>query len=70
MSLIEREIARINRALVENPEGSDYDKLYAAQQALAWVLEPTGIRSPYDLIIGGIQEEPEGCSVEPRLPQS
>ena len=69
MSFIEREMTRINRALVDNPEGSEHDRLYAAQQALAWALEPTGAKSPYDFIMG-IQQEPEGCSGESRRPQS
>jgi hypothetical protein len=59
MSFIEREIQRINKALIENPESPEYDRLYVAQQALAWTLEPTGVKSPYDMVMG-IQEETEG----------
>ena len=49
MSFIQRELDRISRALHE-PRSAEYNRLYAAQQALAWALEPTGFQSPYDVI--------------------
>lgn len=51
MSFLQREIDRIRAALTE-PPSADHAELYAAQQALAWALEPTGFKSPYELIRG------------------
>lgn len=69
MSFIQREITRINSALISEGENTpEYAKLYAAQQALSWVLEPTGVKSPYDFILG-TQEGSEDCSDESRPPQ-
>lgn len=51
MSLIQREIERI-RASILSGDNSRHDELYAAQQALEWVLEPSGIKPPYAMIIG------------------
>jgi hypothetical protein len=46
MSLIQREIDRIQVALVSIKDERRYQELYAAQQALAWALEPIGMVSP------------------------
>lgn len=61
MSFVQRELDRIFAALASQAETSDYDSLYAAQQALAWALEPTGIKSPFSMI-RGTQEAKEDCS--------
>lgn len=66
MSYIQREIDKINQALREGPDASLYEKLYAAQQALAWVLEPRGISAPFAAITG-IPAGSEDCS-SPRYP--
>ena len=70
MSFIARELDRISSRLREPilPDG-EYEKLYAAQQALSWALEPEGFRSPYDSITG-IPAEPEDCSARTRQPSS
>jgi hypothetical protein len=75
-SFIEREMLRVRGELVEilnqsepGSEGPKYALLYAAQQALAWVLEATGAESPYDLIMAN-QEEPEDCWDKSHPPQS
>ena len=60
MGFVQRELDRISAALVEGPEANDYASLYAAQQALAWALEPTGIKAPFAMI-RGTQEGTEGC---------
>lgn len=60
MSFIQRELDRISAALVETPTANDYDSLYAAQQALSWALEPTGIKAPFAMI-RGIQEVTADC---------
>ena len=45
MSFIQRELDRINGALLDPANADVYDRLYAAQQALAWATEPSGFRS-------------------------
>lgn len=66
MSFIQRELDRINGALLDPANADVYDRLYAAQQALAWASEPTGYRTPYDFVMG-IPASSEGCSVRPHL---
>lgn len=61
MSFIQRELDRISAALVDQPDANDYASLYAAQQALTWALEPTGIKSPFAMI-RGTQEATGDCS--------
>ena len=54
---IARELRRISADLRRFNEADEkYQRLYAAQQALSWALEPNGFKSPYDLIMG----TPEG----------
>lgn len=67
MGLIQREIDRIRNALLSNH--SKQNELYAAQQALEWALEPSGMKSPYTMITG-TQEDSGDCSVRPHLPPS
>ena len=70
MGFIERELQRVSAEIFDKPEGSEnYDKLYAAQQALAWASDPSSFNSPYGAIMG-IQEGSEGCSAHPRQPSS
>jgi hypothetical protein len=66
MSFIQREIDRIRPLLVANP---DQPELYAAQQALCWALEPSGVKSPYEMITCS-GAEPEGCSAPSHPTQS
>lgn len=66
MGFVERELLRINTAIAKLDEGRDYDRLYAAQQALAWALEPTGAKSPYAMIMG-IHEDSTDCLGEQDL---
>jgi hypothetical protein len=60
MSFVAREVARIRHLLLSDPNRADWDLLYAAQQALEWSLEPSGIKSPCSLIVD-TQEGSEGC---------
>jgi hypothetical protein len=63
MSFVTRELDRISARLLDPallPEG-EYERLYAAQQALSWALEPIGFKSPYDMITRGIPKGSEGC---------
>lgn len=69
MNFIQREINRINEALNSKGEESpDYHRLYSAQQALEWVLEPTGVKSPYEEIMDTLANL-EDCLAEAHPPQ-
>lgn len=48
---IEAEAARIRERLVSHPHPYEHGALYAAQQALAWVLNPDLSASPVDAIL-------------------
>jgi hypothetical protein len=50
MSFLQRELDRIRAALLSEKEVAIYQRLYAAQQALAWASEPDGFRSPFNSI--------------------
>jgi hypothetical protein len=50
MSFIQRELNRISIALREPCSADVYDRLYAAQNALAWALEPNVIAAPFSVI--------------------
>jgi len=53
VSFLERERGRIFRAMNEREYGSpEYRELYAANQALAWALDPNGFASPADTLCG------------------
>ncbi len=69
MSFIQRELDRLGRALRDPQAPDSYAKLYAAQQALAWAMEPDGFASP-TLTIMGTREGSADCSDPPRHPQS
>lgn len=49
---VQRELDRIAIALRRAPNPECYARLYAAQQALSWALEPDGFKSPYEAITG------------------
>lgn len=66
MGLIQREIDRLRLSLVADP---DQRALYAAQQALEWALEPSGVKSPYAMVTG-ILEEPADCLARHHQPSS
>ena len=69
MSFIQREIDRLAKAILAPPDEERRKELYAAQQALSWVLEPGGIMAPHEMIIG-ISAEPEGYSAPRHPPRS
>jgi hypothetical protein len=66
MSFVQREADKIRAMILQDHPRRD--ELYAAQQALEWALEPSGIKSPYAMITG-IQGGLEDCSAHHR-PQS
>jgi hypothetical protein len=55
-----KEADRLRSALLETPLGDRFDRLHAAQQALAWAADSETFKSPYDLVIGS-PEGSEGC---------
>ena len=67
MSFIQREIDRIRADIISG--AGDRASLYAAQQALEWVLEPGGIKSPYAMIMG-TQAGSADCWAHHRQPSS
>ena len=69
MSFIQRELDRIGDALRADPTPNDYDRLYVAQQALAWATDPSGFASPMKHI-RGIQEDLGDCQPCPDPGQS
>ena len=77
MRFLQRELDRIQRALRQPQIADRYRDLYAAQQALAWALEPDAFRSPYDFAVSapiepatGIPEDLGDCSALFRQLQS
>lgn len=69
MNFIQREINRINEAINSKGEESPaHHRLYSAQQALEWVLEPTGVKPPYEAIMD-TPADLEDCLVEAHPPQ-
>lgn len=62
MSFIQRELDRISDILNsgELKKEDDYKALYAAQQALGWVLDPTATRSPFNMIMGVTDDATNG----------
>ena len=66
MGYVARELERIQSKLGD-PSEANHAALFAAQQALAWVLEPTAMRSPLYSITGN-PEDSEDCSEGMRPP--
>ncbi len=60
MDYIKRELGKLRDALNARPKPNEYDRLYAAQQALSWAEDPTAYKSPTALIIG-TREGSEDC---------
>jgi hypothetical protein len=69
-AVIGGELNRLAVALRDGERPECYREMYAAQQALAWALEPLRCASPYDSITGGTPATPVGCSDESRPPSS
>jgi hypothetical protein len=64
MSFIQRELARLGRALAD-AQGERAARLYAAQQALAWASEPTLVQAPYDFLTRSVEAYTD-CSAQTR----
>ena len=61
MSFVQRELERIQTELWTSQGSGHWAECYAAQQALAWALDPSGCASPYNMI-KGIREGSEDYS--------
>lgn len=71
MSFVQRELDRVADALATT-QGAEYDRLFAAQQALAWSLDPAAYASPIESILNAAdsREAARGCSAESHQPRS
>jgi hypothetical protein len=72
MSFVAREMEKLNKDLCMNPTGARYAEIFAAQQALAWALDPMAFKAPSALLIC-TQASSTDCSVDIRrsaLPSS
>ena len=63
--MIDEELDRLGRALWADPKPERRAELYAAQQALVWVLQPDVTMPPYDLITASAVTRKD-CSHPPR----
>jgi hypothetical protein len=61
MSFVQRELDRIHGALTSQPSPEHYAELYAAQQALVWVLDPATFKAPYHMLAICTQGDSEDC---------
>lgn len=61
MGFVSRELERLSRALDGSVGNPRYPELYAAQQALAWALEPASAIAPYTYLTD-MAAAAEGCS--------
>lgn len=68
MGMIDRELDKLGRALRSARKGH-YNEIYAAQQALAWALDPYGFKSPADMLTG-IPADATDCPACPDQPRS
>ena len=60
---------RLTAAIDSGSFREQYNRLFAARQALCWAINPESAASPY-MSIMGIQEEQEDCPGEPHPPRS
>jgi hypothetical protein len=55
MSFIEREMHKVREAFTLSKDETERNRLYAAQQALAWASDPECYDSPYRMILENAQ---------------
>jgi len=68
IGFVTRELSRIGiRLRKPDISRSEYERLYAAQQALSWALDPTTFASPYELMAHDTQKGSADCSVVTEL---
>ncbi len=68
MDFVREEIQKIRNSILSGDPEKDKE-LYAAQQALEWLLQPNSIQSPFNYI-NGIAEDSEGYSAPIHRPPS
>ena len=68
MSTIQNEMDAIQDRIRNGAHPLEQSALFAAQQALAWAINPMAAQSPLTFILG-IREGLEDCSEETRPPQ-
>jgi hypothetical protein len=61
MLFIQRELERIRSSLTSGEPPKYYAELYAAQQALVWVLDSDTFKAPHDLLARSTLEDLRGC---------
>ena len=61
MLFIQRELERIQGSLTSADPPKNYAELYAAQQALGWVLDPDTFKAPHDMLARSTLEDLRGC---------
>jgi hypothetical protein len=66
MSFVASEIQRLHDALCAQPTGPLYPRFHAAQQALAWALEPSLVQAPFDMIIADSAPYVTDCLADSR----
>jgi hypothetical protein len=67
MLFVQRELSRIQGALTSATPPKCYAELYAAQQALAWVLDSDTFKAPHAMLARRTQEDLGGCPGESDL---
>jgi hypothetical protein len=64
MLFIQRELDRIQRVLTSTEPPERYDELYAAQQALVWVLDTATFKAPHDMLVTCSRGDSKDCLAE------
>ena len=73
MGFVERELSKISDRLhgsCNNMDSDTWKKLWAAQQALTWALDPTNFQAPFDAITGEKTVPSVSLELEPSLPKA
>jgi hypothetical protein len=64
MMFIRREIDRIHGALTSSCSAGLHAELYAAQQALVWVLDQDTYKAPCEMLARNIPADSKDCQAE------
>jgi len=63
MLSVQAELCRI-QAMLTAPASERYAELYAAQQALMWVMDSAMFKAPSEMLVSGTQAGSEDCQAE------
>jgi hypothetical protein len=69
MTMVEREMMRVRSAMIE-ASGPERERLWGAQQALAWASDPEVFASPMSVLSARTPADGEGCPSPKSLPLS